>query len=756
MKTGIKRFSHSAKSLLTLAALVASAGCGPSEQAAPGSQPSTARQGLAAAPNPLRNAYFGDLHVHTSWSPDAFLAGVRVGPEDGYRFAKGEAIDHISGQKVQLKSGPLDFYSVTDHSEYMGVLPGMLDPKNPLSKHELAKMMSSGDPAQQQKAFLTVVGSIAGGKPIKEFVDKGVSKQQWKLIQDYAAKYYEPGKFTTFIGYEWTSNPNNRNLHRNVIFRGTQVPELPFTSMDSPKPEDLWTYMEGARKSGMENLAIPHNSNYSDGFMFQTVDSNGKPIDRAYADRRITNEPVVEMTQIKGTSETNPTLSPNDEFADFMISDYLIAGEQSGKLRGKAKGSYARDALRSGLVLEEQTGVNPYKFGQIGSSDTHNAGGDYEENNVFGKIGREDGTPEARLVHKTQMTPFVQSWGSAGLAGIWAEENTRESLYDALKRKEVFATTGPRMRVRFFGGWQYDDADAKSADLVKIGYAKGVPMGGDLAARPADAKAPTFLVWAIKDPNSGNLDRIQIVKGWSRNGQTLEKVYDVVWSGARKPDPKTGKVPPVGNTVDVTTGTYQNTIGAADLAGRWTDPEFDPALRAFYYVRALEIPTPRWNVFDAIRLGIAPPANLPTTLQERAFSSPIWYTPTAAELGKAREAATTVESVQAQGGKALTDAEISALIVGKSVRIRNIPTGQTFDAFYGVDGTRTLTAEAGLASMHGGGTGGNPYAIKNGQLEGSLDDGSAFTSRIFKLGDRYLGARSDEGGYVNYEVVVVK
>jgi hypothetical protein len=732
------------------------AGCVPSEQAPPASRPAAAQQAQAAGPNPLRNAYFGDTHVHTSWSPDAFVSGVRVGPEDAYRYAKGEAIDHISGQKVQLKSGPLDFYAVTDHSEYMGVLPGMLDPNNPLSKHEIAKLMNSSDPAQQQKATMLVVGSIAGGKPIKEFVDKGVMKQQWQLIQDYAAKYNEPGKFTTFIGYEWTSNPDNRNLHRNVIFRGIRVPELPFTNFDSAKPEDLWTFMEGARKAGMENLAIPHNPNYSDGTMFQTVDSYGKPIDRAYAERRITNEPVVEMTQIKGTSETNPALSPNDEFADFMISDFLIAGEQTGKLRGKAKGSYARDALRTGLVLDEQTGVNPYKFGQIGSSDTHNAGGDYEENNVFGKIGREDGTPEARLVHKTQLTPIVQSWGSAGLAGVWAEENTRESLYDAMKRKEVFATTGPRMKVRFFGSWQYDDADAKSADLVKIGYAKGVAMGSDLAARPAAAKAPSFLVWAIKDPNSGNLDRIQIVKGWSKNGQTMEKVYDVVWSGTRKPDAKTGKLPPVGNTVDVATGTYQNTIGTADLAGRWTDPEFDPAQRAFYYVRALEIPTPRWNVFDAIKLGIAPPANLPTTLQERAFSSPIWYTPTAAELGTARAAALTVHSVEKQGGKALTDAEIRALIVGKSIRIKNTVTGQTFEALYGGDGQRTLASTVGFAAMHGGGTGKNPYAIKNGQLQGSLDDGSSFTSRIFKVGDRYVGARSDEAGYVNYEVAAIR
>ena len=707
-------------------------------------------------PNAERNAYFGDLHVHTSWSPDAFTSGVRVEPEDAYRFARGEAIDHVSGQKVQLKSGPLDFYSVTDHSEYMGVLPGMLDPNNPISKHEIAKMMSSTDPALQQKAVMMVVGSIAGGKPIKEFVDKGVMKAQWKLIQDYAAKYYQPGKFTTFIGYEWTSNPNNRNLHRNVIFRGTKVPELPFTSFESTKPEDLWTYMEGARKDGMENLAIPHNSNYSDGLMFQTVDSYGKPIDRSYAERRITNEPVVEMTQIKGTSETSPALSPNDEFADFMISDFLIAGEQTGKLHGKPKGSYARDALRSGLVLEEQTGVNPYKFGQIGSSDTHNAGGDYEENNVFGKIGREDGTPEARLVHKTQLTPIVQSWGSAGLAGVWAEENTREALYDALKRKEVFATTGPRMRVRFFGGWQYGDADAKRADMVKIGYAKGVSMGGDLPARSADAKSPTFLMWAIKDPHSGNLDRVQIVKGWSKDGQSFEKVYDVVWSGDRKPDTKTGKVPPVGNTVDVTTATYQNTIGAAQLAGQWTDPDFDPALRAFYYVRVLEIPTPRWNVYDALRLGIAPPADLPTTIQERAFTSPVWYTPTAAELAKGRAAALTVQSVQSQGGKALIDAEIRALIVGKAIRIKNTVTGEAFEAFYDEDGKRTLTTQAGLSAMHGGASAGNPYAIKNGQLEGSLDDGSQFTSRIYKLGDRYVASRSDEAGYVNYEVVSIR
>lgn len=705
----------------------------------------------AVPQNPLNDAFYGDLHVHTSWSPDAFAQGTRTTPQDAYTFAKGGTIDHAAGYKIGLKQ-PLDFYAVTDHSEYMGVLPKMLDPTNPLSKHPLAKLVTSSDPEDKSKAFLTIVGSI--NDPIKEFVDPAISSSVWQEIVKIADQNYQPGKFTTFPAYEWTSlGPKGyQNLHRNIIFRNSDnVPELPFSLIDSWKPEELWTYMESLRNAGADLLAIPHNPNLSDGLMFPLVDSEGNAIDKTYAERRALNEPLVEVTQIKGTSETNPLLSDTDEFADFEISDYLISGDLGAK-RGQAQGSYVRDALKTGLIFEEELGVNPYKFGLIGSTDTHNSGAPVEEDAYFGKLGLEDGTPEARLLKTTAMGPVVRTWGASGLAAVWAESNTRDAIYDAFARKETFATTGPHLRVRFFGGWNFTDQDAKSTDLVKRGYEKGVPMGADLPAS-TDQVAPTFLLWAMKGPNSGNLDRIQVVKGWTENGQRFEKVYDVALADGRKVDPKIGEAPPVGNTVDVTKATYTNTIGDAQLAAAWTDPDFEPTQRAFYYARVLEIPTPRWSTYDALKLGIPLPADVPATIQERAYTSPIWYTPTEAQLAAGRAGALTVSNLKAQGAKALSTSDIKALIVDKRVKIRNQVTGDVLEAFYRPDGQRTLTSLAGFASLHGG-LGGttNPYSIENNMLSSSFDDGSQFSSRIYQLGDKYYGAKSDEAGYVNYVV----
>ncbi len=710
----------------------------------------------AQEPNPLKNAYYGDLHVHTSWSPDAFTAGVRVTPDDAYIYAKGGEIDHTSGVKVKLLAGPLDFYAVTDHSEYMGVLPGMLDPDNPLSEHPLAKDILGDDPLKQQQALFTVVGSITGEiPPIEEFVDEDVSRTMWGEIQQTADRYYEPGEFTTFIAYEWTSNgPDGwQNLHRNIIFRDRDVPDLPYSSMDSEKPEDLWNWMDAQRGNGATLLAIPHNSNLSDGLMFPLVDSYGKPIDRAYAEQRMRNEPVVEMTQIKGTSETLPILSDTDEFAGFEISEFLLKMSDLGA-RGVAKGSYVRDAYRSGLVVEEETGVNPYKFGMMGSSDTHNAAAPVEEYNYFGKIGHEDGTPEARLLDDSVMAPLIRSWGASGLAAVWAEENTRESIYDALARKECFATSGPRIQVRLFGGWGFIAGETAQNDFVAIGYRKGVPMGSDLTARPAQVEAPTFLVWAMKDANNANLDRIQIIKGWSRLGQSFETVYDVVLADGREMNPATGRIPPVGSTVNVVGAAYDNSIGDAELKAFWRDPEFDPGVRAFYYARVIEIPTPRYTTYDAARLGVAPPQ--PAEIQERAWSSPIWYTPTAEEQSEARAGALTVASIEQQGGAALTTQEIKDLIVGKLARITNTVTGAVTRSLYTVEGIRWVAEDAGFASMHGGGNiPGNPYEIKDGLFHSSFDDGTKFSARIYHLGGRYFGARNDEAGYVNYEVQIV-
>jgi hypothetical protein len=709
-----------------------------------------------AEPNPLKNAYFGDTHVHTSWSPDAFTQNTRTTPRDAYAYAKGAAIDHAAGYKIQL-SHPLDFYMVTDHSEYMGVLPKTLNPADPLYESEVAQLLRSPDPEARQEALLQIVGSITSGNPIPEFVKPEISQSVWQEIVQIADDNYEPGKFTTFPAYEWTSNGASgvQNLHRNLIFRSSDtVPELPFSSIDSVKPEDLWNFMDDLRDRGVTLLAIPHNPNLSDGLMFPMVDSAGQPLSKEYAEQRIRNEPLVEATQIKGTSETHPLLSDTDEFADFEISDFKIDTRNPGS-RGQAKGSYIRDAYKTGMVFEEKIGVNPYKFGMVAATDTHNSGAPVEENNYFGKLGLEDGTPQARLQNQGPLAPLVKSWGASGLAAVWAEENTREAIYDAFARKETFATTGPRIRVRLFGGWDYNQADANSDDMVNIGYEKGVPMGADLVLKPEGAQAPTFLVAAMKDANTANLDRIQIVKGWSKQGQSDEKVYDVALSDGRQLDPETGKAPPVGNTVDVSTATYENSIGDAQLSAFWTDPDFDPEARAFYYARVLEIPTPRWSTYDAVKLGITPPA--PTTIQERAYTSPIWYTPSEELLAKVRQEALTVASLKAQEAVQLTTDEIKDLIVGKRVKIRNLVNGEILEAFYNTNGQRTLSKLAGFAGFHGG-FGGvtDPYIIEDNMLSSSFEDGSKFSSQIFELNGKFYAAKSDEAGYANYEVLAIQ
>jgi hypothetical protein len=461
-----------------------------------------------------------------------------------------------------------------------------------------------------------------------------LTESAWQREIEAANKNNQPGKFTTFIAYEWTSMPDGQNLHRNVIFKGDKAPN-PFTALDSDKPEDLWKFLEKSRQDGYEALAIPHNSNASNGLMFDWLDSSGRPIDQAYAELRAANEPLAEISQNKGTSETHPSLSYNDEFADFGFYDHLLTNASK---KSKPEGSYVRDALGRGLEIAKRTNdVNPFKYGFVGASDFHNGLSASAENAFVGTFGGIDPTktlPNVEafqerfkvLAPTTSKESFYEN-GSGNLTGAWAEQNTRASLYDAFRRKETFATSGTRLKFRFFSGWELGDGLLKEKDWVKTAYSKGVPMGGDLPAKPKTAKAPKFAIWGVKDPNGANLDRLQVVKVWLYEGKHVEKVFDVALSNGRKVDPKTGKAPQVGNTVDLKTANYQNSIGATELATVWTDPEFNPNLPAAYYLRVLEIPTPRWSTILAAKRGQPLPESVPGTIQERGWSSPIWYTP---------------------------------------------------------------------------------------------------------------------------------
>lgn len=578
---------------------------------------------------PATKPFFGAVHVHTSYSFDAFTNGSLTTPDDAYAWARGKAIAGGGGGGELQILRPLDFYAVSDHAEYMGVFRQMANPESPLSKLEIAKGITSKDPGEALQAFAGVLREMSAGRSLPELTDPKVSKPIWKEIVDAADRHYEPGKFTTFPAFEWTSNPSLRNLHRVVVFGSSKnVPELPFSALDSDDPEALWRWMQGARDKGASLLAIPHNANASDGLMFSLETRSGAPLSKEYISTRAANEPLYEISQIKGTSETSPDLSPNDEFASFEQWNYTLSADAERPTR--SKGSFARQAYLDGLGLAKEGRGNPFRFGLIGDSDTHNAAASNEEDNYTGKFAFEN-DPRHRLEGMAGATPGqiqqIREFSSGGLAGVWATENTREALFAAMERKETFGTSGPHLQVRFFGGWSFQASDAASGDLAARGYRKGVPMGADLPPR-GDAKAPTFLVAAAKDPGSGNLDRIQVVKGWvDAKGEQHEKIYDVAWSGNRVPDPATGKVPAVGDTVDAKKATYTNDIGDAQLAAVFTDPDFDPGAYAFYYARVLEIPTPRWSTRDAARLGIAIPEGLPATIQERAWSSPIWYSP---------------------------------------------------------------------------------------------------------------------------------
>ncbi|MCZ6890586.1 MAG: DUF3604 domain-containing protein [Gammaproteobacteria bacterium] len=583
----------------------------------------------ALAAGAERNAYFGDLHIHTQFSLDAFTFGTRASPDDAYRYALGEAIQHPAGFDIQLDR-PLDFYAVTDHGFYLGQWWAMMDPDHPLAQHPDGRRFF--DP---KSLIYNDASTREGIQFLRAHPDPEATRSAWRETIASAERNNQPGKFTTFVGYEYTSSTTDGgNQHRNVIFRGSKAPEVPFTRLDSPNPEDLWDWLDGLRAQGIEALAIAHNSNQSKGNKFALQQESGEPFDAAYARMRMRNEPLVEVTQIKGTSETHPLLSTNDEWADFEIEYLPPANRKPEYLRG----SFVRDAYLTGLEFEENEGFNPYRFGMIGSTDGHNGGGALEESKFFSKLGLKDATPERRgsvppegaktwgdVSRFTGRAARLPTWGASGLAGVWADENTRESIYDALRRKETFATTGPRIRVRFFGSYEFGVDALESSDLVARAYEHGVPMGADLPTRRRGA--PQFLVWAVQDPESAKLQRVQVIKGWIEDGEPKERVYDVACSDDLEVDPKTHRCPDNGAEVNLADCSVSADVGAAQLKTLWTDPEFDRAQRAFYYVRALENPTCRWSTWDAVRAGTPPRPGLALTLQERAFSSPIWLIP---------------------------------------------------------------------------------------------------------------------------------
>jgi hypothetical protein len=590
-------------------------------------------------------ALWGDSHLHTELSMDAGLFGNRLPPREAYRFARGEEVVSSSGQPVRL-SRPLDWLVIADHSDGMGMAGDLADGRPEVMTYEQgrkwSKGLQEGGKAGVEAALDLIMNFSQGTVDPKMMAlyspGSKLYKNLWEKVVADAEAFNDPGRFTAFIGFEWTSLIKGANMHRVVIMRDGPVRArqvVPFTMtapQGSPNPRDLWKYLSNYEKTtGGEVLAIAHNGNLSNGIMFPLeAQFDGKKLDKTYVTQRSKWEPLYEATQIKGDGEAHPFLSPDDEFADFETWDFGNLDLSAVKTDDMLAGEYAREALKRGLALETRLGTNPYKFGMIGATDSHTSLATAEEDNFFGKHAGTEPSPE-RMTNYFMENDLgkIMDWQlvASGLAAVWSRENTRESIFDAMQRKEVYGTTGPRMVVRFFGGWEYVEQDLNSRIPVLAGYQKGVPMGGDLRVMPENAKAPSFMTYALRDPIGANLDRIQIVKGWlDANGASHEKVYDVAWSGDRKLGAD-GKLPAVGNTVDVANAHWTNTIGASELATVWTDPDFDPKLKAFYYVRVLEIPTPRWTTYDAFRFGVDLPKGAPTSIQERGYTSPIWYTP---------------------------------------------------------------------------------------------------------------------------------
>ena len=585
--------------------------------------------------------YWGDTHLHTSYSMDAGAFGNRLGIDEAYRFARGEQVTSSTGQPVRL-GRPLDFLVVSDHSDNMGFFPDLFAGKehilaDPKGKDWYDRVMAG----KGVEVAMELIGLFSQGEfpeTLAYAPDSAPYRSAWDATVDAAERYDDPGRFTAFIGYEWTSLVRGNNMHRVVVYRdggdkgGQLVPFTTYPPLGSPNPRDLWSWMQKYEtETGGRVLAIAHNGNLANGIMFPLeMQYDGKLLDREYVETRAKREPIYEVTQIKGDGEAHPYLSPDDEFADYETWDIGNLDVSEVKTNDMLAGEYAREALKRGLALEAKLGTNPYRFGMIGSTDSHTSLATAGENNFFGKHSGAEPGPE-RMGH-----PFMENengrimgWQqvASGLAAVWAKENTRASLFEAMERKEVYATTGSRMMVRFFGGWEYTDADINSREPAFAGYDKGVPMGGTLPARAEGAEAPTFMVYALRDPLGANLDRIQIIKGWlDEAGETHEEVYDVAWEGRRQ-RLLLGGLKSVGSTVEAETASWTNTIGASELGTVWTDPDFDPAQKAFYYARVIEIPTPRWSTYEAFRLGLELPEGAPVETQERAYTSPIWYDP---------------------------------------------------------------------------------------------------------------------------------
>jgi hypothetical protein len=584
--------------------------------------------------------YWGDTHLHTDMSMDAGAFGNRLGLDEAYRFARGEEVQSTTAGPVRL-SRPLDFLVVADHSDNMGFFPDMFAGASHILSDPTGKDWYNRIQAGKGEGVaLELIGLFSQGKfptALSYAPDSAPYKSAWANTVKAAERYNEPGRFTAFIGYEWTSLVKGNNMHRVVVYRdggdkgGQMVPYTTVEPQGSTNPRDLWKWLaQYEQKTGGDVLAIAHNGNLANGIMFPLkAQYDGKRLDANYVEARSKWEPLYEATQIKGDGETHPFLSPDDEFADYETWDIGNLDVSEAKTDDMLAGEYAREALKRGLVIEDKLGTNPYKFGMIGSTDSHTSLATAQEDNFFGKHTGAEPSPE-RMVHAFMKTEAgtIMGWQqvSSGLAGVWATDNTREAIFDAMERKETYATTGSRMMVRFFGGWNFTLADFNNRQPVFAGYSKGVPMGGDLPPMGSGKSAPSFMVYSLRDPVGANLDRIQIVKSWHDGRKTHEKVHDVVWSGDRKPGAK-GKLPPVGNTVNASTASWTNTIGASELGTVWTDPDFNPKHRAVYYARVLEIPTPRWSTHDAVRFGIEIPEGAPVSTQERAYTSPIWYTP---------------------------------------------------------------------------------------------------------------------------------
>lgn len=582
-----------------------------------------------------RRVLFGDLHVHTQLSFDAFIFGTRSTPDTAYEYAKGEALAHPSGFDMQLER-PLDFLAVTDHAMYMGMLPAMNVPESSVGQHPVARSIREAkSPAAKIESFQAMFPylrqQLSGPD---DLLDQDVLRSAWQTTLEAAERHNDPGRFTSFVAYEYTAaGPERENLHRNVIFRG-KGPELPFSSMASNNPELLWDWMDNQRAIGVEGLAIPHNSNGSDGLMFELAKVDGSALDSAYADQRMRNEPLVEITQVKGTSETHPLLSPNDEWADFELMTVKVATV----IPSKPEGSYVREAYLNGLTMSDNEGFNPYQFGLVGASDTHVGAGSFDESNYWSKVGIVDGNAELRgsipLPEPDEQgnryagggIANFENWGASGLTGVWAGANTRAEIYDAFRRKETFATSGPRISLRLFATNEPGEKLQSTSNVSEL-YGVATPMGGRLSA---SSVAPSFFAWASRDANSAPLQRLQIIKGWTENGREQERVFDVACSDGLTVNPQTQRCPDNGARVDEKTCEISTNRGASELRTVWTDPEFNADHHAIYYLRALENPTCRWSTWDAIRANVAPRDSLHSTIQERAWSSPVWYSPAVA------------------------------------------------------------------------------------------------------------------------------